>query len=286
MQRLIFSRLPDRRAQHHVALTRLPAGHRTTLHTHDFPELFLVTRGRGVHRWNGRAQRLARGSCAFVRAPDRHCYEAGPNDPLEFINLALAPGWWRRFASLFTPALHPGHAASGWPRQAELAEDATARVEERLHALLARSAQDGLSLMETMVALAREWSPAASAIPPPRQAPPEWLAAVVRDMQRTELIARPLAFWQARSGRSPEHLARSCRRFFGESLTGLLNRARVEWIKSRLRRDDGKIAALALDAGYQNLGYFYRVFRRLEGRAPGAWLKSQPRAATVPGGAK
>lgn len=283
MRRLIFSRLPDRRAQHHIALTRLPAGFRTALHTHDFPELFLVTRGRGLHHWNGRTQQLARGSFAFVRAPDRHRYTADPGVPLEFVNLALAPAWWRRFASLFSPPLAPGRARSGSPRQIAFAEDATARIEERLHALLTRSAHDRSLLMETMVALVREWVSPVGPITPARHAPPEWLASVVRDMQRPELIAKPLAHWQARSGRSAEHLARSCRRFFGESLSGLLNRARVEWIKTQLRRGDSKIATLALDAGYQNLGYFYRVFRRLEGRTPGAWLKSQTRAATVPG---
>jgi YesN/AraC family two-component response regulator len=53
-------------------------------------------------------------------------------------------------------------------------------------------------------------------------------------------------------------------------------------VKAQLRRGEDKIAGLAIDAGYQNLGYFYRVFRRLEGCAPREWLKRYGGAATVP----
>lgn len=283
MQRLIFSQLPELRVHHHIALTLLPGGGRTVLHTQDFPELFLVTRGRGVHRWNGRAHPLERGSFAFVRARDRHCYGADPAASLEFINLAFAPAWWKNFSQMFVPPLEFGRGRAGaLPRSTNLSASAAAHLEDRLHALLARSADDPSLLIETMVAMVREWFSQAGAIASAQEAPPEWLARVVRDMRNPDLVAKPLAYWQSRSGRSPEHLARSCRRFFGESLTGLLNRARVEWIKSQMRHGHSKVATLALDAGYQNLGYCYRVFRRLEGCAPRAWLKIQARAATVP----
>jgi AraC family cel operon transcriptional repressor len=283
MQRLIFSRLSDRRSHHHIALTRLAAGRRTVLHTHDFPELFLVTGGHGIHHWNRRRQRLTRGSFAFVRASDRHYYEADPATLLEFINLAFAPAWWRHFSQLFVPpSERAGTYAGAFFRPADLSSSAAARLEDQLHVLLARGTHDGLLLAETMIALMREWLSPAGMIAVAQHPPPEWLATVVRDMQNPELIAKPLSYWQSRSGRSPEHLARSCRRFFGESLTGLLNHTRVEWVKSQLRQGDGKIIALAFDAGYQNLSYFYRVFRHLEGCAPRAWLKIQARAATVP----
>jgi YesN/AraC family two-component response regulator len=66
------------------------------------------------------------------------------------------------------------------------------------------------------------------------------------------------------------------------SLSDLLNRARVEWVKVQLRRGEEKIVKLALDAGYRNIGYFYRVFRELEGCPPREWQKRHGGAATVP----
>jgi AraC family cel operon transcriptional repressor len=283
MQRLIFARLPDCRVHHHIALTRLANGQRTMLHTQDFAELFLVTQGRGTHWWNGRAHRLVRGSFALVRARERHCYEADPATPLEFINLAFAPAWWRHFAQLFAPPLEPVSGnARRVHRQTNFPSAAARRLEERLLLLLARSRHDQALLAETTAALLRDWlSPAGAREGAPEPAP-EWLAAVVEEMEDSATVAKPLAYWQRRSGRSPEHLARCCRRYLGQSLTGLLNRARVQWIKTQMQRGDAKITALAFDAGYQNLGYFYRVFRRLEGCTPRQWMKNQGRAATVP----
>jgi AraC family cel operon transcriptional repressor len=283
MQRLIFARLPDRRIHHHIALTRLAGGQRTMLHTQDFAELFLVTQGRGTHWWNGTAHRLVRGSFALVRARERHCYEAGPAAPLEFINLAFAPAWWRHFAQLFVPPLEPASGAASRARgQTNFPSAAAKRLEERLHVLLARSRFDQALLTEATAAVLREWLSPAGTTEGAEESPPEWLAAVVEEMENSGTVAKPLAYWQRRSGRSPEHLARCCRRYLGQSLTGLLNRARVEWIKAQLQRGDAKITTLAFDAGYQNLGYFHRVFRRLEGCTPRQWLKHQGRAATVP----
>jgi AraC family cel operon transcriptional repressor len=226
---------------------------------------------------------LARDSLAFVRASDRHRYESDPAASLEFINLAFARAWWRHFAQLFLAPLGPTRiGADVLHRHADLPADSTARLERQMHELLVRGSRDQPLLLETMVVLIRKWLFPVGAIAGARNPPPEWLLGVVRDLQNPELIGKSLSFWQHRSGRSPEHLARSCRRFFGESLTGLINLARVELIKSQMRRGVGKIAMLALDAGYHNLGYFYRVFRRLEGCPPRVWMRTQSRAATVP----
>jgi AraC family cel operon transcriptional repressor len=282
MQRLIFAELPGRQKHHHIALTRLRARQRTTLHTHDFPELFLVTRGRGNHWLNGREAQLARGSFVFVRAADCHYYEAVAAEAFEFVNLALAPEWWRHFRCLFAPPFEPEGTVA---RAMTLAVEATAHVQSRLNALVERGGHDQALLVETMVVLAREWL--APTMPVAltsgaQKSPPEWLARVVRDMQNPSLLTNPLVYWQKLSGRSAEHLARSCRRYFDLPLTELLNRVRIEWVKAQLRRGEDKIAGLAIDAGYQNLGYFYRVFRRLEGCAPRQWLKRRGGAATVP----
>lgn len=284
MPRLIFARLPGRQQHHHIAVTRLRARQATSLHTHDFPEFFLVTHGRGTHRWNGRDRALARGSFAFVRATDEHCYVAGAEDGLEFVNVALAPAWWNSFRTLFAPPLFP---TTNVTTKTERVLDAatTTRLAVQLHALLERGAVDQALLVETATALARaSLGPALPAAPGADRAVPlpEWLARVARDMRDPALVARPLAFWQRHSGRSAEHLARSCRRFLGMPLSELLNHARIEWVKIQLSRGEDKITRIAFEAGYQNLGYFYRVFRRLEKCTPRQWLQRHGGAATVP----
>ena len=281
MRRLIFARLPDRFRDHHVALTAILPGQGTFLHSHDFPEFFLVTQGQGVHRWNGQCLPLSCGALVFVRAADRHSFEAGETG-LRFVNLAVSPRWWRKFSRLFTPMFAPARATDGSkPAQVALSERSANRLEHEFGNLIERGARDPTSLPATMCLLAHEW------LAPDRlercvQPVPEWLERVVRAMDDPEMVSKPLAYWHAMSGRSPEHLARSCRRYYGRPLSALLSRARIEWVKGQLRRGDEKVAGLAMDAGFQNLGYFYRAFRQQEGCPPRAWFRRHASGATVP----
>lgn len=278
---MVFARLSHRHAHHHLAVTRLSPGVVTSGHTHDFPEIFLVVRGAGSHAWNGRELPLVRGTLTWVAPADRHHYRGGAGAGLEFINLALAPRWWADFTRLFRPRLAsrpPGKDGPGWSRVLREAE--TAVLEQEMRTWLVAAPGDPVRLVEVTARLMR-----CLVAPAPGgrgAAVPEWLQKWSADLAVPALVPEPLAFWQKRSGRSPEHLARSCRRFYGAAPTELINRARVAWVQERLRRGDDKVVAVALEAGFQNLGYFYRTFRRIVGATPQAWRSTQAVDAAVP----
>jgi AraC family transcriptional regulator, dual regulator of chb operon len=281
MQQLIFTRLPGRHLHHHLAVTRLGPGEVTLAHTHDYPEIFLVTGGRGVHGCNGRELPIGRGELAWVQPADRHYYRTGAGAGLELINLALAPAWWKNFSGLFQPRLAPRRAA-GDPRHGHrrLAEAETAALEVILRTWLAEAADSNLWQTEVVARLLR------TLVARPEVArggvAPDWLAKWRADLATGENIGAPLSYWQKRCARSPEHLARTCRRVYGVVPTELISRARVAWVQERLRRGEDKVAALALEAGFQNLGYFYRTFRRIAGATPRTWRREQARDAAVP----
>jgi AraC family transcriptional regulator, dual regulator of chb operon len=278
MQKLRFERLGNRRRDFHLAQTRLGAGQATLEHGQDFPEVFLVTAGAGWHHWNGRVLSLGRGALAWVDAADRHHYESDGREPLVFINLALAPKWWRKAAALGPKGLRRRLRGTGSGRI--LSEGETARCERVLHRLMADGREPELALMAAVAVLWRALL--VPSLSTSEVSSPAWLAAWVAGLQEPGGAVEPLAALQRRSGRSAEHLARSCRRYYGVVPTELINRARVEQVQAALRRAEGKIATLALEAGFQNLGYFYRVFRRLTGKTPRAWMAGQNRDAAVP----
>ena len=286
MQHLVFRNLPGRRREHHVAVTRLPPGMETFEHSHDFPEFFLVIAGSGRHLCNGRASSLARGTLVGVRPRDAHFFRSADDTPLQFINLALEPGWFRRFEELTMPGAMRGWNALPVAPQRVLGKRTIERCEDHLRQVMACRPGDAtvviaavaLLLGELLAApapLARGNKPAGSALPP-------WLAIMCADLHDPALAAQPLAFWQKRSGRTPEHVARACRRHLGVVPTALINRARIEHVKARLLHGEEKVASVAEEAGFQNLGYFYRMFRRYAGTTPSAWQAAHREEAVVP----
>jgi len=71
------------------------------------------------------------------------------------------------------------------------------------------------------------------------------------------------------------------RRYLGCTPTELVNRLRLAHAAARIADGDEAIAAIALDCGIANLGYFYRLFTRAYGLPPAAWRR---RARRITGG--
>lgn len=286
MQRLVFRNLSGRRREHHVAVTRLPPGVETFEHDHDFPEFFLVTAGNGRHVCNGRASALMRGTLAGVRPRDAHYFRSADETPLQFVNLAMEPGWFRRFEELAVPGAMRGWSTPPAAPQRVLDERSVERCEDQLRKVMAGRPGDVTGLIAAVAMLLGELlAPAAPLGLGGKQTGamlPPWLAKMCTDLQDPALAAQPLAFWQKRSGRTAEHVARACRRHLGVVPTELINRARIEHVKTRLLHDDEKVAFVAEEAGFQNLGYFYRLFRRYAGMTPSAWQAAHREEAVVP----
>jgi AraC family transcriptional regulator, dual regulator of chb operon len=283
MQRLLFHRLGAQRGFAHLAPTKLRGAGRTALHTHDFPELFLVVGGEGKHLWNGREIPLARGHLAYVAPSDAHAYATESGAGLEFWNLALDPAWWARFCALqgrdLEPVLRATLSTAGHLR---LPEAGCALHQAAFAAEHGRESECGTPGLVALVAALV----ASLCTPSSTQAQgglPPWLASLQRDLEDAQLCAKPLAFWQRRSGRSPEHFARTCRAQLGQSPTELLNAARIRHVCARLRGPgEPKITELAGEAGFENLAYFYRVFRNVTGHTPRAWARGVESSAAVP----
>ncbi|MDX2185507.1 MAG: helix-turn-helix transcriptional regulator [Opitutaceae bacterium] len=282
MRKIRLSSLSDRINQHHIAVTRLKPRQRSELHTHDFCEVFLVEEGQGLHLWNGRQLPLSPGCAAWIWPEDTHAYEAGSGQNLVFINLAIPLAHWIAFESLLRHAPDAAAPWAGSPRgHRRLDELEASRCARALHELLERGASDRHLLPQAMTVMAEvllEHTTAATH----GTGVPEWLEGWRRSMFEPELLRRPIAFWQKRAGVSPAHLSRTCRRFYGMSPTELLNRSRVDWVQRRLRAGEHKGVELALDAGFENLGFFYRCFKRYTGCTPRQWLLRQ--GETVPVG--
>lgn len=271
---LEFERLPGTVGQHHIARTVLHAGQRTYAHTHDFPELFLVEQGAGTHACNGREHALCPGALVLVAPQDVHYFACLDGAPVEFLNLALAPHWLDAFLATLSPS--PGALARSIHLQLPAAEhEQCARA---LQQLLADGGADPTLLPAAMALVLR------TLFRPDRDGaaqPPPWLARWRTALFSHRGVGQPLRYWQELAGVSPEHLARCCRRHYNDSPSALIVRARLEWVCEQMRHGDVKIVDLAYDAGFDNLSYFYRCFRRVHACTPLQWI-ARERAGPVP----
>lgn len=75
------------------------------------------------------------------------------------------------------------------------------------------------------------------------------------------------------SGKSPEHLSRSFRRFLDTTPSSWLNRQKMERAALMLEHSNTAVLDISLSLGFDNLGYFYRLFRKQFGVPPVVYRK-------------
>jgi AraC family cel operon transcriptional repressor len=249
-------------------------------HGHDFMEIFLIVEGAGWHFIDGKRLPLQTGDLVLIRRGDWHNFATRGAESLRLLNIAFRCGWFSRLRTVLPrstrltrwlraplpPAIHlsPARAEALQQRGLDLLVSKAPR-----HAALAAFCLEAIRLLEN-----RQETGRAGALPP-------WLATWAAALDDPAHLREPLGWFQHRAGRSAEHLARECRRHFGAPPSELLNQARIRQAKRRLLESDAKVIDVALDCGYENLGYFHRTFLRLAGSTPRRWrVKNQ--ALTVP----
>lgn len=256
----------------HLVRVSVTARHPCPLHTHDFAELFLLLRGRGVHTINRHRSPLSVGDFIMVRPGDRHRFDtidaegfiienlAFPRNVLSFLEKRYFKGSYQFFRAgrhqlPFSTSLNP--SKMNWLGQ---------RIER-----LDGGSRSRLAVEAFLLELLRELS----SLTPTGSSSPLWLARAIDE------FGSPLHFKEGTrglarlAGRCPEHVNRETRKQLGVTATDFVNRRRMEYAARQLRMTSQKINDISLDCGFDNLSHFYGIFRRRFGLTPGKFRKQQ-----------
>lgn len=246
----------------HVAARTIAPGHTPPLHTHDFPEIFWIEAGRGAHVLGSGKEALVRGTLVFVAPEDVHGFETAGPEGYALFNLAFSRQHWRAFWKRYAPPGALDLCAVETPRAARtfrLEDGELAQLKAFSHELRqgqrTRAALDRflLNLLHLVTSLApREGT---------QHLPPVWLRRSVRALDEDEdALCQGTSALVRLSGRTPAHLSRECRRWFGKSPTELVNELRLERAAARLAAGDASVVSVAQAFGFSNMSHFYRLF--------------------------
>jgi AraC family cel operon transcriptional repressor len=264
----------------HGALVVLEAGSRER-HTHDFGEMFFVLDGSGQHEANDASLPLEQGTLVLIRPTDRHCFRVSVGRSLCFINIAYPIGAWHEFINF---AALP--CAESWTSDALPPTIQVSRGEHDRCVFAFREALHTFQGHPSRLALGRFWVDILSCFvnastPDVDDAGmPSWLRDACGRMQEEELqvgFERLLEM----SGVSAAHLARTMNRHTGQTPTEWINTRRAALAAHRLATTEEGIFDIAMDCGFENLSYFYRVFRRQYGLPPQAY-RTHVRRSVIP----
>ena len=259
----------------HFARFHFLPGRNTQLHTHDFPEIFWLEKGAGLHFINGEKIALAAGDLVFIRPADQHVLRADGQEGFHLVNLAFPMGVLEDLRARH-PEIGPFHREDcPLPCGIALDKEQRRRIQEEL-SWFGRSRRGRLALERFLLILYAILMPDTES---PAEVLPDWLERACQEIRRPENFAGGTAAFTKLAGRSPEHVTRVMQAKLGVNPTDYVNEARLEHAARELRFSNRPIIEIALECGINNLSYFYSLFRRQHQMTPRRYRLFHQRAA-------
>lgn len=279
MRKLYWQKLCPGGEPVHVAHVAAPQPVIWGEHTHDFYEVFYVQSGTATHLCNGQSRHLSPGSLVFIRPPDAHGFRplAG-SESFRFINVAFPAPCWRELRARYALGDHaffqePESAPD--PPAPDLRAAQTRRVDGLFQQILTGEPNlVGRDAFLLNLALELE-----SNRPPdlPADLPP-WLQHALHAFSPQEHLSGGVNALARLADRSPEHLSRLMRRHLGLTPSQWLNRQRLDYAARLLETTSLAVGEVALEAGFENLSHFHRLFKAQHEATPRRYRTQRQRA--------
>lgn len=259
-------------------------------HDHEFVEVVYVMSGEGYHYVGRDRERTSKGCLYVLPVGTSHILrpsDASGNNGLVVYNLCIRPAFLKELRKWLTPYAEEDEGEVPWTifggapgsylkvtdegmRLGDTFEQLHREYEERRPgyeaSLFSLLLQLAVRIHRRLHGTDRRESAGA-----PGRAEME---AIVEDVNRR--LSEPITLERlaAEAGISRRHFIRLFRQHAGMGFTDYLQHRRVELACRLLAETDERIERIAHDAGYRDLAYFRRIFRRVMGTSPGAYRRN------------
>lgn len=229
--------------------------------------IMIVTKGSGFFTYENKKRTLFAGSCVFIDCHSEYSHESSADNPwtLDWIHFdgKDANSWYSSYCSLGFPYLFH-------PENPEAFSEAILQIHSALSKADALSELNVHFLINHLIHLCF-LSGQKETLPLSNQ--PESELTHKLSLAREYIINncdKPinLDLLSEICYLSKFHLAREYHRFYGVTIVQDITFKRIAKAKSMLRFTGDSIESIALNCGFQDAGYFSKVFRKSEGISP------------------
>ncbi|MEK8128332.1 AraC family transcriptional regulator [Paenibacillus filicis] len=234
-------------------------------HSHDFYELFLVTKGRVCHVVNGQTERLDEGALVFIRPDDQHGFEAIQDEKVELLNINLRD---ELTLDIFA-FLGPGFPSTTLlraimpPVRYISAEQSKALLHHCMDIwAIARTDQAQMNSMTRGLLASlftREFTERQDGAAHDKA--PGWLRELHDHARKNEVFLSGVNALYQSAPFSPEHVARCWKKYYQVTPTHWINEQRLTYAADLIEHSDLEILDICFHCGFGSLSYFYRLFK-------------------------
>lgn len=243
----------------------------TSPHSHDFYEIFLITKGEAIHKINNKEEIIKEGNLIFIRPDDIHNYAKLEDKNCELVNLAFPASTIQSLFEYFGDGFHSDKLLKAeYPPKIELSKvEKTILVSrfEKLNTLKRTSKKKIKTELRILLAdiFSRYFTYQENSV---SEIIPGWLVQLKSEMGIKENFVLGINRMYELCERTPEHISRSFKKYYNESPTEYITNLRLNYAANLLSNSDEDITTIALECGFENLSHFYHLFKKKFSASP------------------
>lgn len=233
----------------------------TENHCHDFYEFFFIVSGNVNHIINGNKRLVYENSITLIKPSDNHYFEKIDGAECKFVNIAITPDTFNSVIELLGYEINimnifinpTSLLLSDYQKMFILSELDIINTSNEKSIIKAKLLSIFIHVLSLFLS---------SALTKESNCMPIWLREITIKMRKKENIQKGINNLYSISGKSKEHVCREFIKFFGVSPTKWLNELKINYAKNLLTNTNMDVLNIALECGYENIGYFHRLFKQ------------------------
>lgn len=249
----------------HIACHRLNSSVSTTLHTHDFTELFWGIHGDAVHEINGITSKVDSHELFFIRAGDVHNLSVSGSGIYIFNNLAFRNTVLEELNARYNSQILQQWASRG-------TQAIKYRLTQPLFQWLNAAVTDVFSHRTSRLVLDYFLINLIYELEKQQKTPfencPAWLNQACIEVFKPETFKFGASVFAKLTGYTQEHVARELKKYTGKTPTEIINEARLQHAAMLLITSARSISDISEECGFESLSYFFAAFKRRFGATP------------------
>ena len=239
-------------------------------HSHDYFELFMVNRGSAIHKANGEAQSISRGSIVLVRPEDSHFYER-MSPAFQIINMLVPSLTMMSVFEYLGPSFQPERLLDcRLPVISNLDLDDYEHVLIQFEQLVLdnqiRGSRSDALFRFTLISVLFNCFPVNRA--EGTSDIPSWLHGLCLEMMKEAHFVEGLPALYRIANKSKEHISRSFRRYLDRTPTDFINDLRLDASARKIVSTESKIVDICGEVGFDSVSHYYHLFLKKFGMSP------------------
>lgn len=248
---------------------------KTSLHMHNYYEIFLIVQGEVLHRYNDQVTHAKRNSLFFVRPNDVHQLDPYNGMFSQHINLSFTHAALEQICSNFEQDIVAKIHSGQFAHQIDLSDtecDFLLLLANRL--TISQYGNKTLASLQTKQIIVNALTFLYGKSNSSRNLP-DWMTELLAKINTAEFMQRPVCDIYSLSHYSQPRLLYYFQKYLGESVVSYFTKLKINHACNLLVNTNFTVLDIASRLSFDSLSHFIKIFKKQTGCTPGEYRKKR-----------